>query len=389
VNVLAINCGSSSLKWALLDREDHLLAEGTVDVAGNGTAAVGGGIAPGRDGWPAVGDHTAAAELVLATLDRLELRGRIDAVGHRVVHGGSRFAGPVLVDDIVLAAIDAAAALAPLHNRPALDALRAISAGLASVPAVVTFDTAFHRTMPDAAAHYPIDPALTDRHGIRRYGFHGLAHRSMVERYASLSGGAGRRLVTLQLGGGCSAAAIDAGRCLDTSMGLTPLEGLMMATRSGDVDPSLAGVLARAEGVAIDIAEGWLSHRAGLLGVSGRSRHFAELVAADDRRARLAVDMFCHRARKYLGAYLAVLGGADAVVFGGGIGEHVPEARRRICERMDWCGLRLDGPRNEAATGGDARISADRATIEVWVVAVDEQRVVATDTRATLAPPGS
>ena len=390
MNVLAVNCGSSSLKWALLDAENLVLAEGTIDVAGRGVGSSSAPVATDRDGRPAFRDHTAAAEHVIAALDQLGLRSRVEAVGHRIVHGGNHFAAPVAVDEAVLAAIEESAALAPLHNRPALDALRAIRAALAGVPTVATFDTAFHRTMPAAAAIYPVDPELTDRHGIRRYGFHGLAHRSMAERYAALSGRVGGRLVTMQLGGGCSAAAIHDGRSLDTSMGLTPLEGLMMGTRSGDVDPSLAGTLARAELVAVEVAEDWLVHRSGLLGVSGRSADFSELLAAtDDERAQLAVDMFCHRARKYLGAYLAVLGGADAVVFGGGIGEHVPEARRRICAGMDWCGLRIDDDRNRAATGGDARISADDATIEAWVVAVDEQRLIAADTRSALMRPAA
>lgn len=388
MNVLAVNCGSLSLKWALLDGRDNPLAEGIIEIVQTTPIRNGNEFGRiGRDGRALVRNHTEAAEHMLAGLDRLELIDRIDAVGHRVVHGGSHFTTPVLVDDTVVSAIEAAATLAPLHNRPALDSLLAITSRLGGVPAVATFDTAFHQTMPDAAALYPLDPSLTDRHGIRRYGFHGLAHRSMLERHAALARGAGRRLVTLQLGGGCSAAAIDAGRCVETSMGLTPLEGLMMATRSGDVDPTLTGVLARAEGVTVDVAEGWLTDRAGLLGVSGRSSDFAELLfAVEDRRAQLAVDMFCHRARKYLGAYMAVLGGADAVVFGGGIGEHVPEARRRICQGMDWCGLRLDEERNQAATGGDARISRDGGAVEVWVIAVDEQRVIAADTRATVEP---
>lgn len=370
MNVLAVNCGTTSLKWALLDDGDHQLAGGLLEVAG----AV---------------DYAGAAATVVLTLDRLGLRDRVEAVGHRVVHGGSRFTGPTRIDDTVVGAIGEAAALAPLHNRPALEAIGALSQALPAVPAVATFDTAFHHGMPEAAARYPLDPALTAPHGLRRYGFHGLAHRSMNERHAALTDRPARRVITFQLGGGCSAAAVDGGRSVETSMGLTPLEGLMMGTRTGDVDPTLAGALARAEGVPVETAEGWLSHRGGLLGVSGRSADLRELLAAGaDQRSRLAVDMFCHRARKYLGAYLAVLGGADAVVFGGGIGEHLPEARRRVCERMDWCGLDIDLARNERATGGDARIAADRSAMDVWVIAVDEQRIIAADTRAVLSAAG-
>jgi acetate kinase len=256
---------------------------------------------------------------------------------------------------------------------------------------VAVFDTAFHATMPLHSSQYAIDPELAQRHDIRRYGFHGLAHRSMTERVAALSGvdTQGSRLVTLQLGNGCSAAAVHGGRSVDTSMGLTPLEGLVMGTRSGDVDPSLPAYLAASEHVSVAEVDDWLNTRSGLLGLSGRSRDMRDLLtaAADgDTRSALAVDLFCYRARKVVGAYMAVLGGADAVVFGGGIGEHEPEVRRRVLDGMEWAGVAIDALRNGATTGGrEARIDADGSELAVWVVHVDEASVAARDVARVLA----
>ncbi|HEX2501430.1 MAG TPA: acetate/propionate family kinase, partial [Methylomirabilota bacterium] len=320
-----------------------------------------------------VPDHEAAVRRVLGWLaagGASEHRGalRVDAVGHRVVHGGARFTEAILIDADVLEAIEALEALAPLHNAPSLAGIRAARAALGSdVPMVAVFDTAFHAAMPEHAYRYAIPHELAVKHGIRRYGFHGLAYRSVLARYAELAGTPleGTTLVALHLGNGCSAAAIKEGRSIDTSMGLTPLEGLVMETRSGDVDPALIGYLARVEGVPAPEVERWLNERAGLLGLSGQSRDMRDLLAHEqgDPRARLAVDVFCHRARKYLGAYLAFLGGADAVVFSGGIGEHAPEVRTRICAGMEWCGLVLDAERNAAAVGREHRVTRDGAPL--------------------------
>jgi acetate kinase len=221
-----------------------------------------------------------------------------------------------------------------------------------------------------------------ERHSIRRYGFHGLAHRYMAERHAELRS-EGARLITFQLGAGCSAAAIAGGRSLDTSMGLTPLEGLVMATRSGDVDPALPAFLEEHEGMGPADAERILNRDSGLKGVSGRSGDMRELLEADDERAELAIDLFCYRARKYIGAYLAVLGGADAIVFGGGVGENSPPVRSRICAGMGWCGLELDEDQNAQAVGKETRIDAG-GPIEAWVVLVDEAQVMARDAEALL-----
>jgi acetate kinase len=394
MHVLAVNCGSSSLKFDLiaLGDGDRTLARGSIERIGDASASLDfsagdGAVREGTD----VRDHADATRRALDWLRSLAGDAyAIDAVGHRVVHGGARFSAPVRIDDAVVAAIDDVSALAPLHNAPALAAIRAARDVLGdAVPSVATFDTAFHAAMPDVAARYAIPPELAEKHGIRRYGFHGLAHRSMLERYAATIGRdvRGVKLVTLQLGNGCSAAAIRDGRSGDTSMGLTPLEGLVMGTRSGDVDPSLAGFIARREGIPPDDAEDLLNTRSGLLGLSGRSRDMRDLLKAErdgDARAALAVEMFCYRVRKYVGAYLAALGGADAVVFGGGIGERQPEVRERICAGLEWCGLRLDAARNAAAVGSDARISADGAPLEAYVVRVDEASVIARDTATCL-----
>lgn len=397
MNVLAINCGSSTLKFRLLALGDgeRRLGGGIVKRIGADSAlAVEAGAAEPSESPIEATDHAEATAAVLAWLEEggLLRAGGVDAVGHRVVHGGERFRAPTVIDDDVLAGIDELSSLAPLHNGPALTAIRAIRAELGErVSSVATFDTAFHRTLPDRAGRYAIDPELAGRHRIRRYGFHGLAHRNMCERYASLAGRPVEEvtLVTLQLGNGCSATAIERGRSVDTSMGLTPLEGLMMGTRSGDVDPSLAGFIAEREGFDVGEAEAVLNRRSGLLGVSGRSGDMRELLEAEqagDARAALAVDMYCYRVRKYVGSYLAALGGADAVVFGGGIGENAVAVRERVCAGMAWCGLELDARRNAAARGVEAPIHAHGSRIEAHVIPVDEELVIARDTAACLTP---
>jgi len=389
MKILALNAGSSSLKFKLIElaaaAEPRWLAWGAVTAIGRDAK-----LSCYRDSGPTVERAvraTSAAEasgLVLAWLAESGLRSEIDAVGHRVVHGGPAFDRPVRIDEGVLAEIGAASALAPLHNAPALDVIGAARSVLPNTPMVASFDTAFHRTLPPRASLYAIPTDLAERHAIQRFGFHGLAHRSLARGHERLSGRplAATRLVTLQLGAGCSAAAIEGGRSIDTSMGLTPLEGLMMATRSGDLDPALVGFLARQERLSVEEVESLLNTRSGLLGVSGRMADMRELLAAEaagNARAALAVDMFCYRARKYLGAYLAALGGADAVVFGGGIGENAPAIRERICAGLESLGLALDPVVNAATAGGEGWISAAGSRIEACVVNVDEELEIARD----------
>jgi acetate kinase len=305
---------------------------------------------------------------------------RVSVAAHRIVHGGSRLVEPCRIDADVEREIERLSALAPLHNPPALEWVRAARERLGDeVPAVAVFDTAFHARLPREAASYALPRELCERHGIRRYGFHGLAHQAMWRRWRELRPDLpdGGRVVSIQLGSGCSMTAIDRGQPRDTSMGFSPLEGLVMATRSGDLDPGCLTYLARNEGFAPDALDRMLNRESGLLGMSGRSADVSELLGDSSDAARLAVEVYCHRARKYLGAYLAVLGGADGVVFGGGVGEHVPEIRARILERFAWCGLMLDGERNRSSVGAEARVSADASRIDVWVVPVDEERVLA------------
>jgi acetate kinase len=392
LRVLAVNCGSSTLKFKLVEVGDdgRVLAEGLVERIGGEDSSLNfraeDRLSTRRTSAP---DHEAAIRVVLDRLVSAGLAGP-EAIGHRVVHGGDHFAGPAIIDGRVMSIIEDLSELAPLHNGPSLAAIRASRrAAGASVPMVAVFDTAFHSTLPEHASVYPIPRELAEKHGIRRYGFHGTAHSCMVERYAALTATPveDTRLVTLQLGNGCSATAVAGGRSVETSMGFTPLEGLMMGTRSGSVDPSLVGFLARREEVDASEVEGWLNRRSGLLGVSGTSRDVRELLEAEERgdeRAALALEMFCDRVRKHVGAYLAVLGGADAVVFGGGIGENAPRIRERVCAGMGWCGLVLDAERNAGAVGVEARISTQDSKVHAYVVPVDEETRIAEDTARCL-----
>jgi acetate kinase len=389
VRVLAINCGSSTLKFAVTDASGgepsvtHLAA-GTVDGIGGDSItslSVAGhtfGIAK-----PA-GDHGEAFGIAVEVLQEAGALSGIEAVGHRVVHGGIRFREPVLIIEGVIAAIEAASELAPLHNRPAVAVIRAARAYFGdTMPMVATFDTAFYASLPDVATTYALPKELSERLGIQRFGFHGLAHRYMVERYRVLGPETPEpRLITLQLGNGCSITASIGGRPVDTSMGFSPLEGLIMGTRSGDLDPSIPLFLIEKEGMLAAEVEELLNKRSGLLGLSGKSNDIRVLLAAAqdrDPESELAVRAFCYRAKKYLGAYLVVLGGADAVIFGGGIGEHMPEIREAICAGLEWARLELDRERNEAALQSDEPISSGGSEIEVWVVHVDEATVIARD----------
>ncbi len=309
----------------------------------------------------------------------------IEAVGHRVVHGGDRFGGPALIDSEVIETLQKLEELAPLHNRPSAGGIRAARDVLGPrVPMVAVFDTTFHHSLPEGAARYAIPSELAHRHGIRRYGFHGLSYESVLSRYAEMTGIREHEatLVVLHLGSGCSAAAIKDGRSFDTSMGFTPLEGLVMGTRAGDLDPTIPGYLAQKEGVTVETVEEWLNTRSGLLGLSGLSQDMRVLLAAesDHRRARLAINVFCYRARKYIGAYLAALGGAQAIVFTGGIGENSPEIRARILEGMEWCGVQLDPTLNGAVIGVEGRISSPDAVLPVYVIPTDEEFVIARET---------
>ncbi|MFL5580019.1 MAG: acetate kinase, partial [Gemmatimonadaceae bacterium] len=315
-------------------------------------------------------------------------RAEIDAVGHRVVHGGERFTRSVRIDDEVLRGIEDTIDLAPLHNPHNLRGIQAARAALgAGVPQVAVFDTAFHQTLPERAYLYAIPYQLYRRHRVRRYGFHGTSHRYVAHRYRQLTGveREATRVVTLHLGNGCSACAIDRGESVDTSMGFTPLEGLVMGTRSGDLDPAILDYVASKEGLSLPEAENLLNPQSGLLGISGLTNDMRELLAEEaengDRRARLAIDIFCYRVRKYVGAYTAAMGGAEALIFAGGIGENSAAVRERICAGLEFLGLELDPAQNAAAVGGrEARISRDGARMAAWVIPTDEELLIARDT---------
>lgn len=416
MRVLAFNSGSSSLKFAILevappdgggnrDAGRPVLGGAVSGIGGPATLQVADGEAGAAPMRP-VANHEEAVAWLFEHLGagRSSRAGssaltQVEAVGHRVVHGGDRFSEAVRVNASVLAEIERLTELAPLHNRAALAGIRGARASLgADFPMVAVFDTTFHRAMPAVASMYAIPHDLAARHGIRRYGFHGIAHASMAAGYAALTGRPPEevRLITLHLGSGCSVTAIRGGRSVDTSMGFTPLEGMVMGTRSGDLDPALVPYLARREGVDADTVEGWLNERSGLLGVSGLSHDMRALLAAAERepdgRAALAIELFCYRARKYVGAYLAALGGADAVLFGGGIGEQAPDIRARICAGMEWGGLRLDPARNAEAVGlapgQGARIGPEDAGLPAYVIAVDEERWIARETVRCLRAAG-
>jgi acetate kinase len=404
MNVLVLNCGSSSVRFQVIDTDlaaierdgDRRLAQGRIERVGERalvTVATAGRRQVIEDA--PLRDHREAIEWALrwvtareSGIEAIRSASDLHAVGHRVVHGGERFVDSVRIDADVLAGIEECVELAPLHNPANLKGIRAARAVLGEgVPDVAVFDTAFHATLPDVAFLYGIPYAYYQRFKLRRYGFHGTSHRYLADRYRRLNGLPLERvnLVTLHLGNGCSACAIRAGRSVDTSMGFTPLEGLLMGTRSGDLDPSLVEYLCDKEGTSPKEVMELLNQQSGLLGISGRTADMRDLLAADaehhDRRARLAIDMFCHRARKYVGAYLALLGGAEAIVFSGGIGENSPEVRARICAGLEWMGLQLDSELNGECIGGRAGpISRAGARLAAWVIPTDEELLIARET---------
>jgi acetate kinase len=387
MRILVFNCGSSSLKFELIEMDaaggrSHSRLRGLVENIGKTHAKYTYRCddAVASSGEAAPDTHEAAARHALDWLK--SLKGDhvkdLNAVVHRIVHGATTIVQPMIVDDGVLDAIGKAAIFAPLHNPPALATIRTVTGLLSGVPQIVVADTAFHQTLPPHASTYAIPREIAVRHGIRRYGFHGIGHSYMMERYAELSGKPANQLdlITFQLGAGCSAAAIAKGQSVDTSMGLTPLEGLVMATRSGDIDPAIPGFLEAREGLSGDAVDHVLNTKSGLLGVSGISSDMREVEAAaarGDQSAALALEIFYHHARKYMGAYLAVLGRADAIIFSAGIGEHSDSARERICAGLGGFGIGLDPKRNREANGRECRINAPDSKVEVWVIPLDEE----------------
>lgn len=405
MNVLVLNCGSSSVKFQVIctDLEmieadtDRHLASGIVDRIGGKsqlTFHVDGKVAL-RESKPQR-DHKVAIETIVewvisekAGIAGIHSMADIHGVGHRVVHGGERFQASILITDEVEEGIRDCINLAPLHNPANLKGIEAVRRLMgAGMPQVAVFDTAFHSTMPPESYLYAVPYQLYRRHGIRRYGFHGTSHRYVAYRYRKLTEKEKDEvtIISLHLGNGCSACAINGGRSVDTSMGMTPLEGLIMGTRCGDIDPSLVEYLCEVEGYSVGETDTFLNRNSGLLGISGLTGDMRDLLeerdATGDRRATLAVEMFCRRVRKYIGAYLADLGGAQAVCFAGGIGENAPAVREQICRGLECFGLHLDLEANRArpaATRG-WRISTEDSKLHAYVIATDEELLIARDT---------
>jgi acetate kinase len=398
--ILVLNCGSSSVKYQLIDttleamerNADRTLARGSIDRIGTTTAQH----SYRPEGGAKVSvtaeilEHRDAIAMLLKTLldpekGVIQKVEEIGAVGHRIVHGGERFAKSMLIDAKVVRQIEDCSELAPLHNPHNLRGYRAAVQVLPDVPHAAVFDTAFHQTLPQRAFLYALPAVLYKRHGIRRYGFHGTSHRYVAWRAVSLLGRPKEqlRLVTCHLGNGASLAAIEGGRSIDTSMGFTPLEGLVMGTRCGDLDPSLVLYLMHKEQINDHQATTMLNKHSGLYGLSGISNDMAELLAEEakgNERAALAIDVFCYRLRKYIASYVGVLGGADAVIFTGGIGENAPAIRKRAVEKLDFMGITIDDAKNAAGVGSEAEISSDGSRCKVLVVPTNEELIIARDT---------
>jgi acetate kinase len=411
MNVFVLNAGSSSLKFQViatdLDRiqqhRDERICRGEVERIG------GEAIVTFQKGAESRQKFTAALRDISAALDYLvrfiaseksgvsEIKSSADihAVGHRVVHGGELFSESALIDDKVLQGIEDCIDLAPLHNPNNIKGIVAARELFGTgVPQVAVFDTSFHHSIPEQAYLYAVPYHLYRRHRIRRYGFHGTSHRYVAFRYRALRGLTREQtnIITLHLGNGCSATAIRGGESVDTSMGMTPLEGLVMGTRSGDLDPAIVNLIATKEGMSPSEVDTLLNTQSGLLGISGLTNDMrvlqAELKEHKDRRVQLAIEIFCYRARKYIGAFLACMGGADAVIFTGGIGENSPEIRARICEGMEWAGLTIDAAKNQQTVAREGPISTTDSRLLAYAIPTDEELLIARDTvRVILGEP--
>jgi acetate kinase len=390
MKVLVLNCGSSSVKFTAFDGL-QALASGVVERIGYTSASISykAGDISYKDA-PEILDHRDAIRIAIKACCNSDRGGAfpseesIEGVGHRVVHGGEKFSQPVLIDEEVIAAIEEHIPLAPLHNPANLTGIRIAREVLPNVPHVGVFDTAFHQSMPPEAYMYALPYKLYSRHKVRRYGFHGTSHRYVDERVRDLLGDLpDARVITCHLGNGSSMAAIRGGKVQDTSMGMTPLEGLVMGTRCGDLDPSVVLYSMAEEGLSPTQVNAMLNKHSGLYGLSGISGDMRELEEASgggNARARLAVDVFCYRIRKYLGAYAAALGGLNAVVFTGGIGENSARVRRRCTVGLGFLGFALDPKANEVRSSEERRVDDGQGPVQVWVIPTDEELIIARST---------
>lgn len=404
MNVLVLNCGSSTVKFQIIatdlemikNNTDKRLAQGMIDRIGGEsiiTLSVPG--RPSTRTTAPIRDHKAAIERIIrwahsedSAVPGIHSISDIHAIGHRVVHGGEHFKSSVLIDDQVLKGIEDCIELAPLHNPANLKGIQAAKEAFGpGIPQVAVFDTSFHQTMPDYAFLYALPYQLYRRYKVRRYGFHGTSYRYVAHRYRQLKGleRASTNIIVMHLGNGCSIAAIKGGVSIDTSMGFTPLEGLVMGTRSGDIDPAIVDYIAAKEGLSAREVDLMLNKQSGLLGISCLTNDMRELLDEvhenRDRRAKLAIDIFCYRIRKYIGSYLSVMNGTDAIIFTGGIGQNAVSLREEILRHFTWCGIKLDSARNSEIIGGkEGEISSQDSSISVMVIPTDEELLIARDT---------
>ncbi len=386
-----LNSGSSSLKYQLFDMEtEQVLAKGLAERVGD-TGQPGKLVHKSANNREkkldvVIPDHNAALDFAFSSIadDTLDSISEIGAVGHRVVHGGESFTASVRIDASVLEKLDALCPLAPLHNPANIVGIRACIGHLPTVAQIAVFDTAFHATMKPVAYMYALPYELYESHQVRRYGFHGTSHSFVTKRAIKLLGDAGKtsRIVTCHLGNGCSMAAVSGGKVVDTTMGMTPAEGLVMGTRSGDIDPAILTFLMTSNGWSAQRVDSLINKEGGLLGLSGTSNDMRDIVDRSnqgDRRAKLAFDVFCHRIRKYIGAYAVEMGGLDAIVFTGGIGENSPDVRASCCETLSFMGCRVDSDANTTGKG-ERDISMGDSSVRVFVIPTNEELVIARET---------
>ena len=393
MKILVLNCGSSSIKYKLFDMDrKEVIAQGGIEKIGLKDSFLKFTLPSGEKKVleKDIPEHTVGVEFILNTLTSPEYGAiksldEINAVGHRMVHGGEKFSESVRLTPEVLAAFTACNDLAPLHNPANLKGVNAVSALLPNLPQVGVFDTAFHQTMPDYAYMYAIPHELYEKYGVRRYGFHGTSHRYVSQRVCDFLGvnPVGKKIITCHIGNGGSIAAIKDGKCMDTSMGLTPLEGLMMGTRSGDIDAGAVTFIMEKEGLNPTGVSNLLNKKSGVLGVTGISSDMREIeaaVKAGNKKAILAESMYFYRIRKYIGAYAAALGGVDIIVFTGGVGENQYQCRAEACKGLDFMGVTLDEEKNEKIRGEEAVISVADSRVTVCVIPTDEELMIASDT---------
>jgi len=397
MKILVLNCGSSSIKYALYDMDTKkVMTSGGAERVGLDGSFVKVKLANGekKQIMHDIPEHTEGVKFIFSLLTDPEIGvikdlKEIDAVGHRMVHGGEKFNKSVLLTDEVLKAFEAVSDLAPLHNPANLKGVNAVKELIPGLPQVGVFDTAFHQTMPDYAYMYAIPYEMYEKYGIRRYGFHGTSHRYVSKRACDFLGvnAEEKKVITCHIGNGGSVAAVLNGKCVDTSMGLTPLEGVMMGTRSGDIDGGAVSFLQKKLNLDADGISNYLNKKCGVMGVTGISSDMREIDAAaqnGDKKAILALQMYNYRIKKYIGAYAAALGGVDIIVFTAGVGENQSSMRSEVCKGMEWMGVKLDEAKNDTIHGDEAIISTPDSKVTVVVIPTDEELMIASDTMALL-----